>query len=888
MRGDRSSWTDRARHEDNYRAYRFHHDIPKPPTRPSAGFGQRHYAPFTTRTPCHVTILIVVLGCIGALEVAFRTGLSPDSEEIQRLVRRQEDIDTDTFVLAESTTTSTSTDPFTTTTSSSADSDSTNDPEPDDEDGEGGLTMQTSTPEATHLTTTTPPVPVIAPPSEIDTTPPQYPTAGYVEIKTKDETTIQTSTDEETPVISITPPSSEGTTSSTHDDYSIGGYIEIATKDESTTKESTSDIGTHTKSFEEAPANSFLTITSASTNRTAFLTIISDELSILTVTQDSTPEPVTEDGTTITPSPTRIVSVVTVAVPEITITSTNDAGIAIIVTTKTTVTQSPATQSATTQSATTTHGSIATVKASQLQIGTTFTEQDYFTSSYLSVILAVCLKLTWGLVFSGLKLMEPFYQLTKDGGASAEESLLADYLSAAYSWSHVKHIFGGHWVMLFSTIVYIAVAALSPIAAESMSVIGTEFCPASDGTLGPCEPVWLINLPVARGLEGVLCLVAVAIVLVMAFNWRRKSGVFSNPSSIASMAALLSHEDMLTDLRQLDQHASDKSIAAALSDFRYTLLSYETAPGTGQYRYGIARTTSSFNSAYALASSHNFDQASRAKYRSLHNPSATSFENYSPVREQKSFNVTWRLTRDVLFLVGLMAFFSVVLAYRLVTDDSGFNNFFNSGTFGPKFILTAAAAVVDFQWKTLEREVRILGPYQNLHKRMADAHHSVLVDVGGVPISTIWGSIARGELFHALTAFTAILSDCLIVAIPGVPFSSGTVREAYLLSSCVSMVILGIMMLLMVAIIVWRIRSTKLKMPREPNTILAVWLMLCDEGNEVRKEYSGWESTRGGERDRAARGRGAKYWGGWAKTDDGAERWRVGVEGEQGRVVGYG
>ena len=474
--------------------------------------------------------------------------------------------------------------------------------------------------------------------------------------------------------------------------------------------------------------------------------------------------------------------------------------------------------------------------------------------------------------------MEPFYQLSKPNGATAAESLLADYLSAGYSLGHIKHIFSGHWIMLFSTIGYCGMAVLSPLASESMGVIATKFCTNQQGKLSPCSPVWVVNMATARGLEAVLCVVAAMIVGVIICNWPRSSGIFNNPSSIASLASLLSHEDMLQDLRQLDQRASDESIKIAVSGTRYVMMSYEISPGI--YRYGVTKTTSGISTPYSLGNTHNFDYESRNKYAAVSNPTNMAFQDGGPIREQKPFSISGRLVRDSLFLCVLVALFGIVLGYYLEGADTPFNRFFNSGAFGAKFTLTAVAALADFQWKTMEREVRIITPYRHLHKRNAEARKSALVDVGGVPVSSLWGALARGEVFHSVVALTAILSDCLIIAISGVPFSTATVHEAYIISSYVSLAIIAFMILVMIGMLWWRLQVKKLKLPREPDTLLAIWLMLCDEDNELRREFNGWESTSGAHRDRAARGRATRYWGGWAKSSDSKERWSIGVEGQ--------
>lgn len=774
-----------------------------------------------------MTLLVAVLGCIAALEVAFNSGVDANEQtEAGAAVKRQE----------------------------------TTTPSPE-------FTILTSTPEST-ITTSIVPSSVVA--SSADPT-------SFILISTPTTTGPTTS------------PSTSNDLTFSADPTS---FLTIETLNPvTTTSRDTSRV-----TAASADRGSFITTdritTTSRTTQTSDLPVTVDtptsdvlDLTVITVTPETTTpqtitsqETITSDGSTFTRGSTIILtsdtpSVVTLAVSPTLLTTVIEGSTAVISTSTTVAAPTASSQPS------------PAVKASQVQITKTFEGHDYFLSSYLAILIAVTLKLTWGLVFSGLKMLEPFFQLSKNGGASASESLLADYLSAAYGWNHIRHIFSGHWVMLFSTLCYLAMAALSPIASETMGITATEMCPTSGGGLQPCTPVWVLNKGPGRTLEGMLIFIAVLILLVIVFNFRRTSGIFSNPSSIATMASLLSHDDMIQELRQIDAGSSDKSILAALSGTRYTLMSYTDSAGIP--RYGITKNTSSSESnSYSLASERNFDALSRPRYAAVSNPNNMTLQEH-PITEQKPFSVSWRWVRDVSFLLVIFALFGIVLAYYVVGNHSDFNNWFNSGAFGPKFTLTSIAALIDFLWKTIEREVRILVPYRRLGARQAAAERSVLVDIGGVPISSLWSALRRGEVFHSVVAFTAILSDLLLIAVGGVPFSHGAVWDAYLYSSYISLAILAWMALVMFGVFWWRSQIRQLRMPREPDTILSIWLMMADEGNGVLKEYSGWETTRGGERDRAAIGRGTRYWGGWTKGESSIERWCIGVEGVETTLLGY-
>ena len=516
------------------------------------------------------------------------------------------------------------------------------------------------------------------------------------------------------------------------------------------------------------------------------------------------------------------------------------------------------------------------VKASQVQLGDHFDTSDYFIASYMAVIVAVLLKVVWQMVFSALKMMEPFFQLTQPGGATAKQSLLAEYLSTGYSKNHLRHIFTGHWVLLLGTIAYISISVLAPLATETSTVVATAYCNLPDGGHQPCNAVWVLNASVARGLEAILSLTAVLVFALIVLQWPRKSGIFSNPSSIATMASLLSHEDTLNDFRHLDQSADDEQLSAQLSGNHYTLSSYEIHPGSGLYRYGIVKTTSSlYSDPYNLTTpTSNLDYASRTHFSPLppsevsvnkpflqHNTTATT-----------TFPFTKRTLRDLLFLFTLLTLLAILIAYYFDGSSSSFNTWFNSDTFGPRFLLTSAAVIIDFHWKTLEREVRILVPYRRLVAGNATPEKSVLVNVGGTPVQAFPGALWRGEWLHVCVAFTAVMSDVLIVSVSGVPYSRAQIWQSFLVSSYLSMAILGWMVVCVGAVFWWRVQVRREGLGAlQMDTLVRVWLGLCDEGNGVRGEFEGWETGRGRERDEACRERGGRYAGGW----DGEGRWVV-------------
>lgn len=496
------------------------------------------------------------------------------------------------------------------------------------------------------------------------------------------------------------------------------------------------------------------------------------------------------------------------------------------------------------------------VGSEYLQMSDHFDDYDYFYASYLGVFLAVLLKEIWSVVFCNTKMMEPFYQLHRSEGATAEDSLLANYLSTWLSWRSFRAIIGGQWVLLLVTLNYGFLAALSPLATETMKVQATDWCKLAKGGYQPCSPVWLLDQRFGRALQATLAVIAGMIVTTMICNWTRRSGVFSNPSSIASLASLLSHADTLEEIRSLDPNANDTTIAHSLAGQRFRL-DYHQTP-SGAHHYGILKDDSPLLSPLT-------------KYGTIANP-----YNRHVAATNSHAHHTKRMLRDAVFLLWQCALLGIVLGYYLTKADDAFNRFFNSGTVGPRFLLTTLALLTSLHWKTLEREVRVLTPYRRLSARGARPQDTVLVTLNGTALTSVPGALRRGEWFYALVATTAALSDLLIIMIAGVPFNRSQVWKAFLASAYSSLAILGLMNVTLLGLFVWRVRNEAMGMPREPDTLVGVAMMLCSEGNGVRAEMEGTECLSGKERDRAVRYGGGLYYAGWQRGSLGEDaRWVV-------------
>lgn len=499
----------------------------------------------------------------------------------------------------------------------------------------------------------------------------------------------------------------------------------------------------------------------------------------------------------------------------------------------------PSSQLAMTTSGTT--GS--TLSESHVEISGTFTKLDYFLSLYLPTLLAVLLQTVWAVVFAATKMMEPFYQMASPDGALAKDSILVEYLSSAMSISTLRTILSGHWVMLLASIIYFSAGLLAPLASESMGVRPTATCHTAIAVDQPCAPTWIVFLPAARALEALLAFLFIAVLLLLIVSSRRVSGVYENPTSIRSMVNLLGEPAVQRDFQDIEPNATKSDVKKALAGNRYRLGYFEASPGS--HRFGLIKVTQTEPW-----------QGPSSQY------GYTAVDNPSQPCENKSRPPRWsRFLRDGLFLLLLLTLFGLILGYYLDgSQTDSLNKFFNSNTFGPRFLLSGLAVLISGGWKQAERETRIMEPYRKLASGLKPGTGTIDVTMTGTPYSTVFIALGRGDLFVSWTALMAILSDILIIAVTGVPFSPAQIHEAGLASFYISFGILGLMILSLLAVVIRR-RSNP-RMPRDPDTLAHVWLYVC-ASSMTQKEGEMYQSD------------ASQYWFGLSTGSDGKQRWMI-------------
>jgi len=463
-----------------------------------------------------------------------------------------------------------------------------------------------------------------------------------------------------------------------------------------------------------------------------------------------------------------------------------------------------------------------------------FHNYEYFLALYLPKFVAVVMSSIWSIIFAGLKLMEPFYYLSAHSGAFAKDAMFGSYLSSELNPSSIQTMFRGQWVLLLGGMVLLGWAAVVALVSESMVIISKSDCVSpQDGQHFRCDPGWAVNKPVLNILLALLGLIFVLIFILTCIVLRRKrSGVFTDPSSIASMAELLGNPAVMQDIQQVNATASHNEARMILGENRYKLGYYDARTGkslkfdsfeVGEHRWGLIKLAEDSMSKTLIGTD-------SAQAGAVLSPDAVRRNDANANKKRRVLQVVY----DTIMLLTALCIFGLVLGYYLDYKSDPLNDFFNNNSFGPRIVLTILALIVSAGWRRTSQQLTLLAPYRSMarafHSHSAvPARRSILATVACTPYTALRKGVVLRNYLVTTVAMLTVLSDVLLIAISGVPFSSGQIKPSLQASTFVSLAILGLMAITSIAVITHNRTSAggTRRLPRNPDTLIGVWLYLA-------------------------------------------------------------
>ncbi|KAH6609597.1 spray [Trichoderma cornu-damae] len=417
----------------------------------------------------------------------------------------------------------------------------------------------------------------------------------------------------------------------------------------------------------------------------------------------------------------------------------------------------------------------------------------YFVIKFAPTLLAVIYGVLWQFTDFEVRRLEAFYQLSKEGGAVAAESINIDYATSFNFFRPFRALRRGHHAVAVSSIATILAVSLVPTFAAAAVVLSPsrpERMANPDGykTLN-FNPVW------SRLLTATLAVVAVLGCVLFYLLQSRKSGLISDVRGIAGLASMAVVSHILMDFKDMDT-APHGDIHSRLKHNRYVLRNSSLAP----------------------------DDASPAASKG----GAGSDDHDLPANPHP---VLLRSAGIVSMMVGILLFTGFIPAFlfspaTVVTDKA-------------PWVVTVLAVGLKMAWGGMETGVRMMEPYYILSRRHAPAK-TLLLDYTALPFGYMpVRALLNGHLLVFFVGFGSVMAEFLTVLVAGLAtvdghdfllvyssrdgtweINSGTETVvSFYVSVALSLFIL--LYMVAVAFVVF-LRRRHPFLPRQPNTIASV------------------------------------------------------------------
>ncbi|KAI9735690.1 MAG: hypothetical protein M1818_006298 [Claussenomyces sp. TS43310] len=344
---------------------------------------------------------------------------------------------------------------------------------------------------------------------------------------------------------------------------------------------------------------------------------------------------------------------------------------------------------------------------------------DYFCFKYLPTMLAVTYGVLWQLTDLEVRRLEPYYQLSKVGGALAAESINVDYITVFDVWRPILALRLRHWAVAISSCTAILAVSVVPILLSAS--LSLEPDRATRLKL-PSEPKLIVIIGSwSRVLSATLGIIATSGCCLLFLLQRRDSGLVEDVKGIAGIAAMATKSHILMDFKDLDT-VSPKDIHNKLKDHRYTLRNSSLAPDE------------------------NVPVSRRDKDK---------YDHFKLPQNPHPFML--RLVAGVPMITGMvlfLAFIPVILftSASVVTDRA-------------PWVLTALAVMIKVAYQTVEQDLRMMEPFYRLSCRHA-LPKVLKLDYTGMAFGYLPVMAAlNGDYLIALIGLGSMLAEVLTVCV---------------------------------------------------------------------------------------------------------------------------
>jgi hypothetical protein len=342
------------------------------------------------------------------------------------------------------------------------------------------------------------------------------------------------------------------------------------------------------------------------------------------------------------------------------------------------------------------------------------TRNQYFLVSFFPLIISAFYIIPWRILDSTIREMEPFYQLSQPGGATAENSLCLDYGTSFILVTPIKAMLRGHFIVFWSSLISLAVLILAPISSEAFFVSLSGTCGVNLDS-ADCLGAWGVYPKLARMIEGVLSFVAVLLVLIIIFNYRRTTGIHSEPLSIVGLASLFYKSPLLRSFKEIDSRIKNKDLKKLLEGKRFAISEFKTMDQ--MHCYGVVPldgdSEAGFSSAHGLGKKSRYSLLNTSEL-TLANNQETSSPNTDEILGSTSrmTRLWWNVKEKLYYLAAFLVFaglLTMIMYYFFAPYNqnhiSAFEKYMDSQGSGVRFMMTALGVVVKLFWSNIDQSI---------------------------------------------------------------------------------------------------------------------------------------------------------------------------------------
>jgi hypothetical protein len=320
----------------------------------------------------------------------------------------------------------------------------------------------------------------------------------------------------------------------------------------------------------------------------------------------------------------------------------------------------------------------------------TLSQADFVMASIIPILLTTLLSMLIQLMSSSFTAMLPFRVLGYPNGGTSIDSLLISGSGLDGQYYALRFLYqNGDPLPILNTLLAVMSAALVPLSSETIHI---EFRPEFCSNRARVCPIGIRkSVAPSRAAEVMLGLMGF-ITVAMAFLLHRwRSGVPTEPWSIASMAGLLQDEK----LRELFRSLPTPTRRGQILHRRQML------DTLGGHRYRLARHQNGEADDYGICIvPQGEDQGSlrsRIKSPPKRYPKRNPSKDYNSILHRLSIRaneVSVRLS-FLLFLCGVLI---LILYYENTILDTSFESFMDSERFGVRFLFATLGTLITLFW----------------------------------------------------------------------------------------------------------------------------------------------------------------------------------------------